>query len=137
MKNLLTALYSKLSGSTFSTDVGGRIYLDQAPPNTEFPYCVFFVVSDTPEDVFVKDGESVLIQFDLFSSSSGATELATMYADLKSLLDDCAMTITSNTLVWCRRVGMQSMTEDDITTEAGTQTVKHYAVDYELTTQVS
>ncbi len=134
MNNLLTAIMTKITGSAFSSDVGGRVFLDQAPPGTEFPYCVFFIVSGVPEDVFAKDGESILIQFSLFSASSGAAEITTMYADLKSLLDDCSFTIASNTLIWFKRVNLTTMV-DDITVADATQAVKHWAVDYEITTE--
>jgi hypothetical protein len=45
VKNILTAIYGKFTGSAFSTDVGGRIYLDEAPAGAEFPYCVFQIVT--------------------------------------------------------------------------------------------
>lgn len=134
MKNLLTAIKTKLAGSTLSTDVGGRIYLDQAPQECEFPYVVYFIVSGVPEDCFARDGEIILIQFSLFSASSGATEIGTMYADLKSLLDDCTFTITSNRLIWFRRVNLTTMVEE-ITVANAAQAVKHWAVDYEITIQ--
>lgn len=133
MNNLLQAIMTKISGSALSSDVGGRIFLDEAPDGVEFPYVVFFIVSDVPEDAFAKDGEVVTIQFSLFSASQGAAEITDMYADLKALFDDCAMTITSNTLIWCRRVNMTTMMEDALVNSA-TQLVSHWAVDYELTT---
>lgn len=136
MVNLLTAIYSKTSGSALSADVGGRIFLDRAPDNTEFPYVVFFIVSGVPDDVFTKDGESVLIQFSLFSASSGATEITNMYKDLKALFDDCSLTITSNTLQWFKRENLTTMIED-ITTVNGAQQIKHWAVDYNVTIQES
>lgn len=138
MNNILTSLMTKITTgpSALSSDVGGRVFLDQAPEGCEFPYIVFFVVSDAPENAFAKDGERILVQFSLFSASLGAAEITYMYADLKALFDDCAMTITSNTLVWCRRMNLTTMVED-ITTANGMQAVKHWAVDYEITTQES
>jgi hypothetical protein len=137
MNNLLASIMTKISGSAFSSDVGGRVYLDAVPASempATFPYCVFFIVSDVPEDCFAKDGESIMMQFSLFSASSGAAEITTMYADLKALLDDCSFTITSNVLNWFRRVSLTTMTED-ITTVEGTTKVKHWSQEYEITTQ--
>jgi len=136
LKNLLTSIYSKFSGSAFSTDVGGRIYLDEAPSGCEFPYCVYSIVSGVPDDVFNKKGRDVLIQFSLFSSSSGATEITTMYNDLHSLLDDQSLTIpptgtVTDVLVWMYETNLVTMVEE-ITTTAGIQTVKHWAADYSL-----
>ena len=141
MKNLLTAVYSKTSGSALSTDVGGRIFLDEAPSGCEFPYCVFSIISGVPDDVFNKKGRNVLIQFDLFSSSSGATEITTMYNDLHSLFDDQTLTIpptgtVTDTLIWMHETNVVTMVEE-ITTAAGLQTVKHWAADYELITEAA
>lgn len=136
MKNILTAIYSKFSGSELSSYVGGRIYLDQAPDNCEFPYVVYFVVSSTPDDAFVKKGQQTLIQFSLFSANPSAVEISTMHGYLKALFDDCSLTITNNTLAWMHEINLTTMVED-ITAGDGVQSVKHWAADYEVVTQVS
>ena len=136
MKNLLTALMTKFSGSAFSTDVAGRIYLDETPAGAEFPYCVFFIVAGTPEKTFTERFTDTLIQFSLFSTSKGVTEISTMYADLKAILEECSLSITGSTLVWCREQGMTTMNEE-ITTPTGTATVKHWAVEYEIRTSLN
>jgi hypothetical protein len=139
MNYLLTALASKFSGSAFSTDVSGRHYLDAYPPDEmppTYPYCVYFIVSGIPDDVFAKKGRSLLIQFSLFSASAGATEITTMYNDLHSLFDDCSFTITSNTLFWMHEQNLVTMV-DDATVNDATQRVKHWAADYEIVTQAS
>jgi hypothetical protein len=136
LKNILTAIYSKFSGSAFSTDVGGRIYLDEAPNGAEFPYCVFFVVSGIPDNVFGKKGKETLIQFSLFSKSQSVTEIATMYADLRALFDECTLSITGNTFIDMHEENLVTMV-DEVTTPDGTSTVKHWAVDYQITTQES
>jgi hypothetical protein len=136
MNNILTAIHGKTVASALSTDVGGRIYLDRAPDNCEYPYCVYSVVVATPEKTFTEHYTNTLIQFSLFSSSSGATEITTMYNDLKSLFDECSLTITSNTLVWMKEQNLTTMV-DDVTTPAGLQTVKHWAADFEVLTSLS
>lgn len=129
MKNLLQAIMTKTGGSTLSSDVGGRIYLDQAPAEADFPYIVFFIVSDTPNYTFKYDHEEVLIQFSIFSTSQGLNEIGTIYADMKALFDDCTLSITSNTLVHFWRQNLTTMI-DEIETPTGTLGVKHWAVDY-------
>jgi hypothetical protein len=136
MLNLLTAIYGKFTGSAFSSDVGGRIYLDQAPDGCEFPYCVFFIVSGTPEKTFTEHYTNTLIQFSLFSASSSAAEITTMYADLKALLDECALTITGSTLVWMREANLTTMM-DEITVGDATNQVRHWAVDFEVRTSLN
>ncbi len=136
MNNLLTAIYGKFSGSALSTDVGGRIYLDQAPDGAEFPYVVFFIVVGTQEKTFTEHYTNTLIQFSLFSASSSAAEIATMYADLKALFDECALTISGSKLVWMKESNLTTMVED-ITVADATQTVKHWAVDFEVRTSLN
>ncbi len=131
MNNLLTALITKISGSSLFNDVGGRIYLDRAPDSCELPYIVFFIVSDTPDDTFTESLEDILIQFSLFSSSSSATEITTMYTDLKALFDDCSFSITSNTLLWFKRNNLTTMV-DEITVVDAMQQVKAWHVDYSI-----
>ncbi len=133
MKNLLAAIMSKITTgpSNLYNDVGGRVFLDQAPEGTEFPYIVFFVVSNVPDKTFSEDFEDVTIQFSLFSASLGVNEIATIYDDLKSLFDGCALTITGYTHIWMREENLTTIVED-ITTPEGTTTVKHWAVDYNI-----
>jgi len=135
MNNILTAIKTKLTGSALSTAVGGRVYLDRALPGAAFPYVVYFVVSAVPEDDFKRDGESTLIQFSLFSASTSPVEVSGLFDQLKTLFDDCTLTITGNTLVWCIRRGLQTMTEEITVGSSGAQSVKHWAVDYEIITQ--
>jgi len=113
--------------------------LDQAPDGAEFPDVVFLIVSGIPDDVFAKKGRSILIQFSLFSASAGATEITDMYNDLHDLLDDKSLTIpptgtVTDTLIWMHETNLVTMTED-ITVADATQTVKHWAVDFEVVTQ--
>jgi len=141
MNNLLQAIYGEFTDSALSSDVSGRIFLDQAPDGCEFPYVVFFIVTDAPEKTFSEDFENIIIQFSLFSASQGATEITTMYRDLKALFDECALTIPptgteTDILVWMKRQNLTTMI-DEITVADATQRVKHWAVDYEVMTQVA
>lgn len=136
MNNILAAIMTKISGSSLSADVGGRIFLDAAPDGTEFPYVVFFIVDSPKDRTFTEEFRNTLIQFSLFSISEGATEITTMYNHLSDLLDECSLSITSNTLLWCREQNLTTSI-DEITTPSGTSKVKHWAVDYELRTYKS
>ena len=140
MNNLLTSIMSKTSGQSISNDVGGRIFLDQAPDGVEYPYIVFFIVTDTPGKTFTEDFENIIIQFSLFSASSGATEITTMYRDLKALFDECALTIPptgteTDKLIWFKRQNLTTMMDEVVVADA-TQNVKHWAVDYEILSQL-
>jgi len=139
MKNLLTALATKISGSDLSTDVGGRIYLDEypldeAPPT--FPYIIYSIVSGVPNKTFTEIYTDTSIQFSLFSSSSSADEITTMYANLKALLDEGDLTITGSSLVWMREETLSTRV-DNITTGDGTHFVRTWHVDFEIFTSLN
>jgi len=135
MKNLTTAIYGKLSGSALAAHIGTRLYKGRAPEGASYPYIVFMVVSDAPDNTFTEYLEDVLIQFSCFSSTSGSTEAENIYTDLKTLYDDCAMTITGSTLLYMQRTNATLMVEDH-TTPGGMIQVWHYAVDYSIKTKV-
>ena len=135
MADIFDAIITKFSGTSLYTDVSGRIYLDQAPHGIPvFPYVVFFIVTGTQEDVFKDRLDEFLIQFSLFSASPGKSEIATMYADLKTAMDDATLTITGDTLIWMIRKNLTTMVEDMVTPDA-TSTIKHWAVDYSVMVQ--
>jgi hypothetical protein len=129
MDKYLTAIMTKTTGSAFSTAVGGRIYLDDAPDKATFPYCVYFIVSAVPNDTFSEKLDDILIQFELYSMSKGATEITGMYSKLRSLFDDCTLTITDATSLSMSRENLMT-TVEEMTTTAGTVGVKHWSVDY-------
>jgi len=136
MLNLKKAIYGKLSGSLLTADIGGRFYDTQAPEGAEYPYVVYLIVSDVPDNVFQGYYEDVLIQFSLFSATpNNSTEIEGMYGHLKTLYDECSFNITDQTLIWMRRENA-ILTIEDHTTPAGTIQVWHYAVDYMVTIKV-
>lgn len=135
MKALSTAIYGKLSGSALASHIGTRLYKGRAPEGATYPYIVYMIVSDVPENTFTENLESVLIQFSIFSITSGSTEVEDIYTDLKALYDDCTMTITGETLLYMLREHATLMVEDHTTT-SGTVQAWHYAVDYSLMTKV-
>ena len=136
MNNLLTAIMTKCAGSALSAAVGGRIFEGEAPEDTLFPYVVFSIVTDSQADTFKSKLEDVTIQFSLYSTSKGLTEITGMFANLKTLFDDAALTITANTHVMIARQYLTTMF-DDITTTEGTVGLRHWAVDYQIITEAA
>ena len=129
MKNLSTALFTKFTGSAFSTSIGGRLYKARAPQNPTWPYAVYYLISDVPRDTFTEKLEEVIIQFSVFSQASGSTEIEDIVTNLKSLFDNCSLTITGNTHIMMNRQG-SSLTSVPADTEAGTGEYWQYDVDY-------
>lgn len=137
MLNLTTAIYGKLSGSALEAHILDRMYPGRAPEGCEYPYIVYLIVSNSPEKTFTEDFERTIVQFSLFSATSGSTEIQNIYTDLKTLYDECAMTVTATTWFhWMKRINANLMIEDHTISsrQGGTIKVWHYAVDYEILT---
>lgn len=130
MLSLTQAIYGKLSGSALSAHIGTRLFKLSAPQGAQYPYAVYFVVNDIPEYPGGKTIEQFDIQFSLFSSLSGSTEIENMLTDLWTLYDDVVMTITGYTPIYFMRGNLTEMREDH-TTPSGTIEVYHYAQDYD------
>ena len=97
MNELFTAIYNKYNDDTSHgayTNMGGRFYLNKAPQNATFPYCVYFEVVEVSEVDFTENREDFTIQFNVFSQNNSATEAGTILGNMKSLFDDCSLTVT-------------------------------------------
>jgi hypothetical protein len=107
VKNLATAIFSKISGSAFETSIGGRLYQGAVPKgqNPQWPYSVFFGVSDVPADTFTEKLEDVYVQFSVFSSGASTGEAHDTVANLRALFDDATLSITGNVHLMMQRVG--------------------------------
>jgi hypothetical protein len=130
VSNIIAAIMRKTSGSSLYSDVNGRIFLDEAPEGTEYPYIVFFIIDDSPEKTFTEDFEDYQIQFSIFSDSQSAFEIGIIYTDLMNLFDECSLSITGCNLVWFKAINMVDIQEEH-TTPSGTKSVKHRAIDFE------
>ena len=131
MKNLTTAIFGRLAGSALNTSIGGRMYKGRAPQGATWPYIVYFVVSDVPDNTFTDSIEDVTFQFSIFSNTSGTTEIEDIFTNLKTLYDDTTFTVTANTMYWMVREHAAIISIDD-ETEPGTGQYWMYTVDYNI-----
>jgi hypothetical protein len=135
MLELKQAIDAKLLDSTVYWTVGGRCYFNTSPTD-DYPRIVYSRVSGVPDNAFAKTGESVLLQFDLFSmQSAGDTEILTMESQLKALLDDCTLTISGQLCVRFMRQNTLDMVEDLSALQDGSSLCNHTVVEYECTYQ--
>lgn len=100
-QDVVTAIYSKLTSdsSTFSSDVGGRIYELRAPANNAtFPLAVFSVITPGVESTFNnKILKAFVFQVDLYGKASiGMASLASTQAKLVTLLNQSTIAVTNN-----------------------------------------
>jgi len=137
MQLLKDAIDLKLLDSTLYWTVGGRCYFNTSPTD-DYPRVVYSRVSGVPDNAFAKTGESVLIQFDLFSmQSAGDTEILTMESQLTTLLDDCTLTISGKLCVGFMRQNTVDMVEDLSALSDGSALVFHTVIEYEATYQTA
>ena len=97
MNNVRKAIYDKYTSSTGHgayTNVAGRFYYGKAPQEATFPYIVFFDVSNINDVDFGEEREDLLVQFNVFSQNNSPTESETILTNLRSLFDDCSLTVT-------------------------------------------
>jgi len=86
--------FSATTGSGFYNDISGRLYPNFAPQEGTFPYCVYFLVSDVDELDFSDEREDIAIQFNVFSESYSALEAGNLLESLKTMFDNCDLTVT-------------------------------------------
>jgi len=97
MNALFTAIYTHfglVTGSGFYNDIGGRMYLNVAPQEAVFPYCVYFQVADDYNPDFTDDHEEIEIQFNIFTQDNSSLEAGSLLESLKTMFDFCALNVS-------------------------------------------
>ena len=97
MNALFAGIWDHFSATTttgFYNDVSGRMYNYKAPQRATFPYCVYFPVSGLDDIDFGEEREEILMQFNIFSQNNSALEAGTLLESLKTMFDDCSLTVT-------------------------------------------
>ncbi len=89
----------ELEGTTTDlyTDLGGRLYLSEAPQAAAMPYCVYDLVVASPEPFFTFSHETATIQFAIYSDDGSAVNVMTYGKHLKALYDNCSLTVAGYT----------------------------------------
>ena len=86
--------FATTTGAGFYNDISGRMYHNKAPQGATFPYCVYFSVSDVDDLDFTEEHEDFLIQFNIFSQNNSAVEAGDLLETLKTMFDNCSLTVT-------------------------------------------
>lgn len=83
MKTLFEAIYNRfVADDTLYASVNG-LYNTEAPQNASFPYIVFSLVSDVQDFDSSNLIEDTLIQFNIHSNASSASEICNIFEYLK------------------------------------------------------
>ena len=91
--------------------VGGRLHNEGAPLNTPSPFISLHEISDMYEYNFTDDFENVLIQFNIYSNT--IPELNTLFGYMKTLFDNCSLSVSGYSHVYMRREQSYKMKRDD------------------------
>ena len=129
MNALLTAIFTRFSGSDFSTDIGGRMYSRYAPQGTPFPYAVVSIPVDLGDWMFVERFDDLDVQFNLFSQSTSETEIGTMLTNLRSRYDDTTLSVTGYTHLYCQFERAVALSDAE-------ENIRQYSVFYNILLQV-
>jgi hypothetical protein len=119
----------------FWQDVGGRLFDTEAPQKAQFPYAVYFIVSDVSNDTFSERIDNVSIQFSLFSNASGTGEIKDMETHLADLFKNKAFTVEDETIIEMWRLQANGPYRVPADTEEGTGAYWQMDVDYEAVVQ--
>jgi hypothetical protein len=110
MNDLFQAIYAKFTGSESSTgaddlydNLTGSLHNTEAPQNAEYPYAVFFLISDVPHWTFDATMENVLVQFSIYDEGSNVGNIGDLYGYLTSLYDWCTLDLDDYHSVYMKR----------------------------------
>lgn len=134
--NLETAIYGKLSGSTLTGLISGRMYNNLAPDRTTYPYVVFKVYTYYPDRAFDREYSNYRVQFSGYSTSSSMSELNAIMAAIKALYDEQTLTVTGHTTVWMK-LDSETQIVEEHTTPSGSETVTHNVQEYDILLKVN
>lgn len=135
MKALKTALYSKMAGSAFGTSIGNRLY-DRVPQNPTWPYVYYFFPSVVPNRMFMENIRDIIVQFSIFSSASGQTEILDINANLISLYDGVTLSPTGEKVILMELAsGEGEVTDYPADTPMGTGAFFQSDVDFNIIAQ--
>ena len=105
MESLFTGIYGRFNDTTparnsFYTDIGGRMYLEEAPQGTVYPNATYGLVHNQHDWTFTDDFSNALIQFSLYSKSPSALEITDAEAKLRALYDNCSLASSDLGVTW-------------------------------------
>jgi hypothetical protein len=87
MNDLFQAVYAKFTGSTLEDNLAGGLHNTKAPQDADYPYVVFYLISDVPHWTFDANMENVLIQFTIYDENPSVENVGNLYGYLIDLYD--------------------------------------------------
>lgn len=110
MTPLFTAIYNHFVGSALATQISNRLFLNEAPQGTDFPYAVYQILPSITDYTLCPAGPHAMnfdecsIQFSLYSEVLiSASEVGTMFSNLTALYDWAVLVVAGYTSHYMRR----------------------------------
>lgn len=126
MNGLFAAITTKFKTTNdLNTALSGRMYPFEAKQGTDFPYGVYYLVSDFTDLNFSDEQEHAAIQFSLFSEEASIGEIGELYTKLTALFDDEILTVSGYTMLQFKRTGSRIIRDEEYATW-------HYVVEYDV-----
>ena len=85
-----------MANSVLQALIGGRFFEVEAPQETDLPYVVYSVISNTNTPTFTEKIESLRVQFSVVSGESGSTQLKNILAALETVFDEAKFYVATN-----------------------------------------
>lgn len=118
MKVLFQALYTLFAPVGVKPDIynslSGKLYMTEAPQNTDYPYCVYHLIGNYYDYTFQEDFEEFNIQLTLFDDNTSADNITTYFEQIKTLYDWSRPSVTGYDTVWFVREFAELMRFEDI-----------------------
>lgn len=122
MQALLTSIAAGITNSATTSwfqGLGGRVYVNEAPADTQLPLCVYGIANADIEQTFGTDREAYVLEFTQYHPHTSGVNVALGSAEkLHTLLDGIALTASGYDRVVIRAEsrGVPAMEDDAIST---------------------
>lgn len=118
--------------SSFYDKIGGRLYPEEAPQGTQYPYAVYGLVSNTADENWHTKYENTTIDFALYSDNAGAAEIVQMHEALKEQFDNANPSVSGYDLIHFYR---ENSWLNKSPTEIPNKSIWQYTIQYNVLTR--
>ena len=113
MKNFFVDFRTFSKTTQFYTDIGNKMYTDEAPQNTPLPYSVWSFPYGIPEYDLNNDiQENMTAQLDIYAK--GASDIMDLFDEADNSFNKVPFNITGYELVEFRRITQRRIKEDGV-----------------------
>jgi hypothetical protein len=141
LAQVIKAIFTKFTATTggsnnsFWTAINGRLFEDEPPEGCPFPYAVYGIIYAPKNWNFKSVLTRIMIQLSIYSDKMDSSEIKDIYYKASLLFNDPALSVTGSDFIMMYETNMNSIIEEH-TTPTGTQRVRAYHVEFEVTSEL-